>query len=197
MKKTLILATFLLSAASGWAQFVTLTFQMGILSDPNGIPVANGSLIQIIGSADTTFVSPTDTSFVGGNDVILFSGAFDNSGVGNTPGGMSLLLPSVSAANYYLQVRWFPTLTANSTTPGAGTAFGQYGYPDDINWIAPASGGLTTFTFLTATVGGNLADSAGQAMLSTAAVPEPSTYAQIALGIGALGFFAYRRRKAA
>lgn len=33
--------------------------------------------------------------------------------------------------------------------------------------------------------------------ISGAAVPEPSTYAQIALGLGALGFFAYHRRKAA
>jgi len=33
--------------------------------------------------------------------------------------------------------------------------------------------------------------------VSSAAVPEPSTYAQIALGLGALGLIAYRRRKTA
>lgn len=33
--------------------------------------------------------------------------------------------------------------------------------------------------------------------VASAAVPEPSTYAQIALGLGALGFIAYRRRKVA
>lgn len=40
-------------------------------------------------------------------------------------------------------------------------------------------------------------DNLALTLTSTPAVPEPSTYAQIALGLGALGFFAYRRRKVA
>lgn len=183
------------------AQTVTLDFTIGVLSISGGsTAISDGSLLQVIASPDATFADPTSTAFTGGNDVLVFSKAFDSLTSGQS--GAMLFTQQVSLstsaiAGYDLMIRWFPTLTTSSTAPGDGTSYGEYGFNQDNTWVAPSAGNTLSYSLVTLSFGGSLANTVGSAMLSTPAVPEPSTYAQFALGLGALGLIAYRRRKVA
>lgn len=194
MKKNLLIALFVALSAVGYAQTITLDFTVGVLSNSTGAaPLADGALFQVIASNDNVFTAPTTSSFVGGDDVVLWTGAFDSTTTGLT-GAMNLVLAGVSSATYsgdYLLVRWFPTLTSVAVTPGV-TTYGQFGYPNDVSWFAPAAGNTVSYSMVTIGAGGALADSVGMASYATA-VPEPSTYAAL-LGISVLGLVAYRRR---
>lgn len=94
----------------------------------------------------------------------------------------------------------------NTQTPGTGTEWILF---TNTNWkfptasnILPTNWGLSDSGTI-AVLGTLNAPSDGVSTyfqltsVTSAAVPEPSTYAQIALGLGALGFIAYRRRKVA
>ncbi len=175
-----------------------MTFGIGVLSDQNGAPIPDGALFQIIASADTVFDAPTPTSFFGGNDILVFSGAFDSSS-GFGLGTAFLSFTDVPLATYpiaqsNLIIRWFPTLSAQSAAPGFATFYGEYGFTQDSSWVAPAPGSSLMYEFVTVAAGGTIADAVGRATLQTA-IPEPSTYAAI-FGALALGFVAYRRRLA-
>jgi len=198
MKKILAALLILASSAFVHAQTVTMDFTVGVLTDQQGVVMPDGGLIQIIASSDAIFDSPTPDSFVGGNDILVFSGAFDSSTTG-LPGATFLFVSSVPLSQYpiaqsNLMIRWFPTLTSNATAPGFATFYGQYGVADDAAWVAPAAGGALSYFLLTVSAGGSLAEAVGQANLATA-IPEPSTYAAL-LALAALGFVAYRRRAA-
>ncbi len=67
---------------------------------------------------------------------------------------------------------------------GFKTGDNQYGFVN-VNWIASTK----TLTF----TGGSIETTANTAITYNAAVPEPSEYA-VALGLGALGLVAYRRK---
>ena len=188
----------LLCAVTAARATVIINFDVGVLANASGsTPVADGSLIQIIASSDNVFAAPTAGAFIGGNDVLLFSGSFDSSTTSVT-GAMSISLSNLTLAQgTNLLARWFPTLTTASLTPGAGTAYGQYGSLTDVSWVSPADGTTANPQMLTSSSGfGSAANSNGYAILTVAAVPEPSTYAAL-FGAAALGLVAWRRRHTA
>jgi hypothetical protein len=194
LKKYLLSLVLLFAAAqASKADNINFNFTAGILKNFDGSAVMpNGSLIQVIASPDTTFNTPTSTDFLGGsNDVLLWSGAFSTSGTG-TPGAMqiptfSVDLSTTSVANYYLAIRWFPSLPSNASAPGSNTRYGEYGYGTDAFsldtsgenvWRIPSSAATIAPTFLTTSAGGSSDDTRGYATNFTAG-PEPSSYAII------------------
>jgi hypothetical protein len=193
--KKIFVSFLLLGAATLSRATVTIDFTVGILNDVTGsTPVADGSLIQLIGSSDNVFAAPTPGAFIGGNDVLLFSGSFDSSTSGGTTGAMLFSLSNITLTpGTNLLLRWFPTLTGGSGSPGGLTPYGEYGSLTDGSWVSPANGSTVSINLLTVSAGGSTLDSFGNASLSTAAIPEPSTYAAI-FGVMALGLVAYRRR---
>ena len=196
MKKYLSLGLFLALGAWMNAQTITIDFTVGVLTNSTGsAAVADGSLFQVIASNDSVFTAPTTDSFIGGDDVIAWSGAFDSSTIG-LAGAMSVVLSNISASTYSgdrLLVRWFPTLNSSALSPGVAS-YGEYGFPNDASWFAPAAGGTQSYSMVTVSAGGALSDTLGQAVYATA-VPEPSTYALIA-GLLSLGAIFWRRRAA-
>jgi hypothetical protein len=98
-------------------------------------------------------------------------------------------------------LRWWPTLTTASPTPGFSTPFGQFRTDATENfsnsgWFVPADGSTISLNFLTPNAGGDGSEpeSAGRAAFTTTAVPEVSTVVCAFLCAGALGFHAIRRR---
>lgn len=198
MKKTAIALLALVSSVMMTGQTITLEFTVGILSDQNGNPIPDGALIQVIASPDATFESPTNFDFVGGNDILVYSTGLDSAS-GGMPGSAYITIPSILLSEYpiaqnFLQIRWFPTLAEGATSPGFATYYGEFGYNNDNSWIAPSAAGFSSFILQTVSYfDGSLPDQVGQALNSTAPIPEPSTYAAV-IGALALGFVAYRRR---
>jgi hypothetical protein len=197
MRRFPLLLALLLPAAGLRAQTITIDFSLGILSNATGTALADGALVQIIASPDATFAAPTGTTFVGGGDILVTSLGLDSATSG-TAGATVITLTNLSltttpVAGYNLLARWFPTLTTASSTPGYGTAYGQWGFPNDATWVAPAAGLTSSYSFLTATAGGPNADTLGRASLSTPAVPEPSTYAAIAGALVLVAAWSRRR----
>ena len=203
MKNNLILAWALtcLSSSATAQTVVTIDFNLGILSNATGTAVPDGSLVLLVGSTTGTFATPTATSFIGGssNEAVLWQGAFDHStGAPPTLGAMSsttglFTLPSPIVSGSKIDVYWYPTLSSTATAPGAGIEFGLYGWStSDSSWVVPSGGSLVTLDFLTASLGGSLPDTAGRATFSTAAIPEPATYA-FGAGLLGLAFVSWRR----
>lgn len=198
MKKiSSILALCALVVTAHAQSTITINFDVGVLANNSGIPVADGSLLQIIASPDVVFDAPSDASFITGNDLLIYSWAFDSatSGMnGVATFEMNVNLSQFPVVGHYLAVRWYPTLSSQSIAPGFNTFYGEYGYVQDSSWVAPAAGNIIGLQMITVALGGSVADSLGQAALQTP-IPEPSTYAAI-FGALALGFVAYRRRLA-
>lgn len=201
MRRFPLVLLLVLSAVGLRAQTITIDFSLGVLSNAAGTALADGALVQIIASPDATFAAPTGTTFVSGGDLLVYSVGLDSASGGMAgatvinPGALSL--SSTPIAGYNLIARWFPTLTTASSAPGYGTAYGQWGFPNDASWFAPAPPGTSSYSFLTVAAGGANADTLGRASLSTAAIPEPSTYAAIAgaLALGAVGYRRHRIRR--
>jgi hypothetical protein len=204
MKK--LLATVVLAgiaSASAHAAAITLNLSAGQLSQPNGQPIPDGSLIQLVVSTqDASFSDPTALSFVGGSadDVVVASFAM-NSASGGAPGVFSrpivleynnLFDGKNIGAGMPIMLRFWPTLTTSATNPGAGLGtVGQFRRDtvddfSDINWTLPGAPSTRGLNALTATFGGNTPSSA------LTATPEPTAGAMLALG--ALSFALRRRR---
>jgi hypothetical protein len=205
-KSLLLIAILLLTAFSARAS-ITINLGGDELFQSNGttaIPL--GSLIQLVASTtDNTFSTPTPADFVGGSsdDIILASFGSNNSlGSGSFVQPLTFTLSGNLTAGDQLLLRWWPSLTTSSSTPGSGTSFGQFRTNNvenfsDINWTVPADGSTVSLNFLDTSSGIATTpepDSAGTASLSTTAVPEPSTYASALLGLGGIGLAAIRRR---
>jgi len=214
-------STLALLSAKSFAQTSSITLTSGSLAIPDG------DLVQLIGDTSSSFGAPTATSFTGSdpNEVVLASFAMDDTtteiggvfqetitfnigtGAGQIPAGSNLLL------------RWYPTVSfasynALTSTPGAGTAYGQYTstaqeYPGDPNpqtatpWTVPVAGDFNyDVWFLTVSEDANgpstpvnpPANSAGLANLTVAAIPEPTTLSFVA-GALALSALVWRRRR--
>jgi hypothetical protein len=190
MRRICFLILGLLSLNTAWASSqVVLNLNFGILTDINSNPVSDNSLIQIIASPDSAFSGPSTTSFLGSNsnDILVWSGSFSSLSTG-VQGSMQLEV-TIDLAQYPVSsdafvIRWFPSLTTSSTTPGT-TTYGEFGYPTDTSWVIGAADTSTPYSFLTSSANGPYPDSFGKADRITA-VPEPSNYA-IIVAIFSLG----------
>jgi hypothetical protein len=207
LKSTLLIAILLLTSLGARAS-ITINLGGDELFQSNGTsPIPLGSLIQLVASTtDNTFSNPTSTDFLGGSsdDVILASFASNNAlGNGSFVEPITFNLTGNLTTGDQLLLRWWPSLTTASSTPGSGTSFGQFRTAavenfSDINWTVPADGSTVALNFLDTSSGFATTpepDSAGAAsFITTAAVPEPSTYASTLLGLGGLGLVTLRRR---
>jgi hypothetical protein len=210
MKKTLLILCLALAAAftaPSHAQTgsVTLNFTLGELQDATGAALADGALLQVVSlSSGSIFGGPTAESFLGGNEILLWSGVFDSTTTG-APGAMlfsfSLTVHAVHESGLWARefapvlIRWYPTLTSSDAlaAPGA-VAYGEYGAGVP-GWVIPAAGGLADLTFLTESLGGTEANALGAAGKQIAAVPEPGAVGLMSLVL--LGGLALARRRAA
>ncbi len=198
MKLRLAVLALLVTSISAHA---TITINLGVdkLFQSNGTtPIPTGSLLQlVVSTTDNVFTLPTAGSFVGGSadDIVLASFACQSNG--SFGGPIVFSLSGNLNAGDQIMLRWFPTLTISSSSPGAGTSFGQFRTDNiesasNIAWVVPADGSTVSLNFLDIAGGGTEPNSAGTASLVTAAIPEPSSVALAIFGGGAL-FAALRR----
>jgi hypothetical protein len=202
MKKLLLTALTLVACSA--SSFATITINLGgayiYLAD--GVTRApEGSLVQLIASTnDNIFTAPSPTSFTGGSsdDVILASFA-----VNLEPGAflenIVFSLGGTLGAGDQLLLRWYPQLTTSASAPGGGSQYGEFRTDlvensSTTNWLVPADGQTHDLNFQTMSFGGSRPDVEGAA--NFVVVPEPSTYALMAVGLGAV-VVAGRRRKSA
>jgi len=157
-------------------------------------------------SNQTTTFSNLTSSFVPTGSVLLGSVYNDNSGgFGLTGGQISFSYSgNLNAGDEIIAVA-YPTLTISSTSPGNNTKgfyFRTSSVIDgsDIAWVAPSDGSNVALYAYTINQGGTLSNSTFTAGSGAAGgggfttVPEPSTYALLA--VGAVGLFlSFRRRK--
>lgn len=166
-----------------------------------------GLLLLVASTTDTTFTTPTATSFTPGTDDIVVAKFALNSTTVGVGGDTNQQITYTYSGNFNvgdpLELFWYPTLTTSATTPGNNTSFGMFRTDQvqsadgsDIAWIAPANGGPYNLFFLTTSQGGSNPDAFGIANLTVNPVPEPSIYAVLGLGLGGLTFAAMRRRVA-
>jgi hypothetical protein len=203
MKKLLLLAS-MFAASAAYAD-ITINLSAGELFESDGTTAfpMNGLLQLVVSTQDSLFTTPTPSSFTGGSadDMVLASfGANDFAGPGSAQAAITFALNSAITTGDPLLLRWWPTLTTASLSPGAGTSFGQFRTDaiensSDISWNVPADGATDALNFVTMSYAGTEPDSAGIASMMTAAVPEPSTFALGALGV--LGLVFLRRRRPA
>ena len=137
----------------------------------------------------------------------------DSGGPGNTGGVFNYSYSGAFGAGDELMLVAYPNLTLASLNPGQGTTgffFRTTLITDgsDIAYIAPADGGTYTLSAYTVAFGGSFpngqftsgagsqaANSAGITGGGFTTIPEPSTYALLAMGAAALGGYVIRRRK--
>jgi len=203
LKSVLAIATLLITSLAASAS-VTINLGGAELFQSDGTtPIPTGSLIQlVVSTADNTFNLPSPTSFTGGSadDQILASfGTNDSSGPGSFLQPVVFTLNSAITTGDELLLRWWPTLTTSSSSPGNSTPFGQFRTDNvenfsTINWTVPADGTTNDLNFLDTAGGGTEPNSAGTASFMTAAIPEPSALALI--GIGGVLIAVRRRTKA-
>jgi len=162
--------------------------------------LGKSTLNEVFADLTSSYV-PTGATLVGtiGNDNAagdgVTGGVFNYSYSGNFGAGDELLAVGYSS------------LTTSSVSPGNGTKgfFFRTESPDDgsITWIAPADGGTYSLYSITTALGGSAPDNAFTSGAGAAGgsgfttVPEPSTYALLALSGLALGGYAIRRRRRA
>lgn len=129
-----------------------------------------GQVLLVASTTDGVFGGPTATSFVTGDDVSLFQGSLD-SGFGE---GVFQRLVNFSLSSFPgldpgdpMQLFWFPTLTASSTSPGEGTTYGFYRHDTGLDgsapWVIPSDGSLVDLKFFTMSQGGSNPDAFGNA----------------------------------
>jgi hypothetical protein len=211
MKKFALLFAIALASLSVRSQAsVTINLEVAQLLTSGSAAIPNGCLIELIGDTSTTFGAPTASSFTGTdpNEVVLDSFAMNSASVGIAGDFEQQIVLTLTGsgvppdAGSDLLLRWFPTLTTSSSTPGAGTSYGQFTTTavengSNIAWVIPANGSTDALKFLTVSQGGSEANSTGVANLVVGgAVPEPSSLAAIGSIIVCGGAVALRRRRA-
>jgi hypothetical protein len=184
---------------------VSIFLTAGVLANGSGLPIADGSLIQLISNgSNASFSAPSSASFVTGGNILVASFAL-NSFVTEQAGTLTQDLTGITSialtgglnAGQKLAIRWFPTLTTGSSTPGAGTGYGEY-TENSNEFVLPGDGNSIGPTFATLAFGGESSELLGRASLTIAgsAIPEPATYALL-VGLAALGLTGWRRRRGA
>lgn len=216
MRKLALLLSFFISS-SAWADF-TVVLDAGQLRINSTTPMPVGSLLILVAAGnDSSFSnSLSPGQYVSGNDILLSAvSSLGSSGAFNTSGGTNetintLVIPTNLGAGDLVALRWFPDITKAEfdlgVTPAAGFTFGTYNpsmyqalngtdlNPDGGNdWVTPSAGATVNLNFFTtdSDLGGTQMPFEGFAQF--AVVPEPSTYALLAVG-GGLALFARRRR---
>ena len=197
------LAATLVTASAAMAT-VTINLGADVLFQSDGTtPIPTGALVQLVASTlDNTFTAPTATSFTGGStdDVVLANLVAGAPGEFAAP--VVLNLSGNLTTGDELMLRWWPTLTISSSTPGTGATFGQFRTDSienfsDIAWVVPGDPSNVGLNFLDTAGGGTEPNSAGRAAFSVTAVPEPSTWTVAAIVATSLGAHFLRRRRPA
>ncbi len=170
---------------------ITLNLSGAVLSNSTGTALPNGGLVLLVASTtNSTFATPSSTSstlvgsMIADDDLIIGFATID-SAAASVAGGFTKAFNITFTGNLNagdpLQLYWFPTLTSTSTTIGAGVSYGTYrtdaiATGSDIGWVVPADGTTNALSILTVAVGGTVANTAGQATLTTdgSAVAAPS-----------------------
>jgi len=199
MKKLFVLGILVLSSLATVSASITINLGGGnIYSTSTATLAPPGSLIQIVAStADNIFTDPTSTSFTGGSaDDVVIASFVINAGLGSPGTFAQAIIFNLSATlttGDLLLLRWFPTLTIADATgaPPAGTPYGQFRTDavenfSDIAWVVPADNSIVSLNFLTLAQGGTRPESDGVAKFTV--IPEPSTYALLAVGLAVVAF---------
>lgn len=133
----------------------------------------SGQVFLVASPGDLVFGGPSPEAFVTGDDVILFRGSLNTGLPGVFLGTVNLsldLFPGLTLGDP-VQVYWFPTLTADSTRPGQGTAYGFYRHETGMDgsdpWVIPSDGSLVQLRFMTASRNGSHSNSLGYASWET------------------------------
>ena len=164
----------------------------------NVLALTNGSTWASLGSLNTVFSNLTNSFLPTGATRVGFFGNNNSGGPGYANGGISFNLTGGVSTGQELLLVVYSGLTTNSASPGLS----QPGFFfRDATYVIPSAGSAIDLFSETADIGGPLpADqftsgtgAAGGAGFTT--VPEPSTYALLAMGAAALGGYVIRRRK--
>jgi hypothetical protein len=205
MKKKFIPVLFALAAVTMAKATVDIEIQVSQLSDQFGNPLFNGSYIELISLGTSgTFTAPTSTSFITGTEQLISGFPLNDTTEGSTPGSFDEALTGLTLggsnfqAGQQLAIVWFPTISAPTGGPGAGTAYGEYSFGSGAGVVIPSdSSSILDTMFTISPLGGTLPNSDGLASLQVAGaggtIPEPSSYALLG-GLTILGLVAFRRR---
>ena len=212
MKKRLALCFCLITMPTLLKATVAVEIDAGILRNATGTsPVPVGGLLELIASPSgsaANFSAPTATSFVSGDNIVVATFAMNYAvQTGETDSFVTLVLQNTTGpasattfdAGDPLLLRWYPTLTTASTSPGIGTTYGQFrsdtGELGGSAWVTPADGSSISLVFNTMAAGGTHAEATGYASNVVVSVPEPTTTGIIGgAAIGLLGLVKLRRR---
>ena len=174
---------------------------LNLLAVTNGQTWATLPAFLGYGSINEMFASTT-SGFAPTGTVLLGQ-------IGNNNGGGSGVTDGTYAftmtAGYEMMTVGYSSLTTNSASPGNGTAGFFYRSAtaidgSDIGWVVPADGATYNMAAYTAALGGSVANNqftsgtgaAGGNGFTT--IPEPSTYALLAMSALGLGGYVVRRR---
>ncbi len=156
----------------------------------------------------TSFFTTNTSSFAPANAFLLgkFSANDGQGGAGSFQGAVVYNYGTNNlAGNQPLLLVGYPTLTTSSTSPGLGTPgfwFYTTNAVDGIAWLTPSANSasvdlnaLTPEYFGTSAPDILTSGAAATSGTGFTTVPEPSTYALLAMGAAALGGYVIRRRK--